>query len=300
MGTNQYETVIPVTLVSDYRASEPVEGEPARLRVLRKVVPRVLSDKSATKENFHVVLDLLAGRAVDEKITSRIAGADKLEKVTPDDLVLIAFSSHGYTDKQGNFYIIPYNTGPVANGQITPEVLKHCISSEELSEWVRDIDSGEMVMVVDTCHSAATVEAEGFRPGPMGSRGLGQLAYDKGMRILAASQADDVALENEKLQQGLLTYALMHDGIDAEQADYDPKDGKVTLEEWLRYALERVPSLYEEVKLGQVQTFAKGSKDTGVNESLTGGASSLKKNGFQQPSLFDYKRHSQKVVLASF
>ena len=51
-------------------------------------------------------------------------------------------------------------------------------------------------MIVDACHSAASVDEAGFKPGPMGSRGLGQLAYDKGMRILAASQADDVALES--------------------------------------------------------------------------------------------------------
>jgi len=31
------------------------------------------------------------------------------------------------------------------------------------------------------------------------------LAYDTGMRILAASQADDMALEVGKLRQGLLT-----------------------------------------------------------------------------------------------
>lgn len=299
-ATKRYQEVIPVTLVSDYSATEPVEGQPATPRVQRKVRPRILTDDSATKQNFKAILDLLAGRPVDEKITSKIPGAQRLQKVTPDDLVLIAFSSHGYTDKQGTFYFIPYDTGSVPQGKITPEVLKNCVSSDELSDWVRDIDAGEMVMVVDTCHSAAMVETEGFKPCPMGSRGLGQLAYDKGMRILAASQADDVALENEKLEQGLLTYALMHDGVEAEQADNQPKDGELTLEEWLGYAVERVPSLYEEVKAGQVQTFEKGSKDTGVNESVSGGTSSLKKFAFQQPSLFDFKRNVYKVVLARF
>ena len=299
-ATKQYEEVIPLTLISDYSATEPVAGQSATLRVKRKVRPRVLIDDLATKQNFKAILDLLAGRPVAENVKSKIAGSQKLQRVTPDDLVLIAFSSHGYTDKQGIFYFIPYDTGPVPQGKITPEVLKNFISSAELSEWVRDIDAGEMVMVVDTCHSAATVESEGFKPGPMGSRGLGQLAYDKGMRILAASQADDVALENEKLQQGLLTYALMHDGIEAEQADYQPKDNELTIEEWLNYAVERVPSLYEEVKVGQVQTFDKGSKDTGVNESVSAGTSSLKKNAFKQPSLFDFKRNIHKLVLAYF
>jgi hypothetical protein len=70
--------------------------------------------------------------------------------------------------------------------------LKGCVSGEELSRWLRKVDAGEMALVVDACHPAASVEQPWFKPGPMGSRGLGQLAYDKRMRVLAASQADDV------------------------------------------------------------------------------------------------------------
>src|SRR5213078_261829 len=117
-------------------------------------------------------------------------------------------------------------------------------SSEELSLWLRDVDAGEMVMIVDACHSAATVEQEWFKPGPMGSRGLGQLAYDKRMRVLAASQADDFALESGNLRHGLLTYALVKDGLDTKKADFRPKDGRVTLGEWLAYGAERVPDLH--------------------------------------------------------
>ena len=47
----------------------------------------------------------------------------------------------------------------------------------------------------------------------MGSRGLGQLSYDKGMRILTATQADNVALEKGGL--GLLMRALLVDGLTA-------------------------------------------------------------------------------------
>lgn len=77
----------------------------------------------------------------------------------------------------------------------------------------------------------------------MGSRGLGQLAYDKGMRILVASQIEDVALESRLLRQGLLTYALVEDGLEAWQADFQPEDPTIFLKEWLQYAVERVPKL---------------------------------------------------------
>jgi len=104
--------------------------------------------------------------------------------------------------------------------------LQKCISAEDLTRWLRPIDA-QMVMVVDACQSAASVATEGFKPGPMGSRGLGQLAYSKRMRILAASQSAGVALESAKIRHGLLTYALVKDGLGSEsKADFEPKDGR--------------------------------------------------------------------------
>ena len=44
--------------------------------------------------------------------------------------------------------------------------------------------------------------------------GLGQLAYDKRMRVLAASQADQTAQETQELGQGVLTYVLLTDGLE--------------------------------------------------------------------------------------
>ena len=49
-------------------------------------------------------------------------------------------------------------------------------------------------MIVDACHGVA---AEGFKPGPIGSRGLAPLAYGKGMHILAASKSNEEAMETE-------------------------------------------------------------------------------------------------------
>jgi uncharacterized caspase-like protein len=116
-----------------------------------------------------------------------------------------------------------------------------------------------MVMLLDACPSAASVP-EGFKPGPMGDRGLGQLAYDKGMQILAATQADNVALESEKLGQGLLTYALVDDGLKARKAAPDGK-GPVTIETWLRYAEKRVPELYDDIKAGKLRMLGFDRKD---------------------------------------
>ncbi len=198
----------------------------------------------------------------------------------PEDLVLVSASSHGYTDSDGIFYLVPSDSGTA--DLKSPEFRRRCISSDELSRWLRDVDAGELVLIVDACHSAAAIEGTDFKPGPMGSRGLGQLSYDKGMRILTATQADNVALEKGGL--GLLMRALLVDGLTAWQADYKPRDKAILLTEWLSYGVERVPRLYEEMKDGRIR----GTFDP---RELADGKT-------QQPSLFDFARRRREVVLA--
>jgi hypothetical protein len=105
-----------------------------------------------------------------------------------------------------------------------------------------------MVLIIDACHSAAVVEQPWFKPGPMGSRGLGQLAYDKRMRVLAASQANDFAIEASGIGHGLLTYALTIDGLESGKADHQPKNRKIELGEWLAWGVQRVPKLHQSLR----------------------------------------------------
>jgi hypothetical protein len=232
--TGEYEETVRVALVSDY---ETREG--------RKVEPRRLKESTATKENFGAVLDLLAGREVGAERLKAIPNAARLRAARPEDLVIITFSSHGYADERGAFYLLPSDTGPAREIR---QALPRAVSSDELSAWLRDVDAGELVFVVDACHSAAGIQGAGFKPGPMGSRGLGQLSYDKGMRILTSTQADDVALEFNLVEMGLLTYALTRDAVEARRADFLPADRRITVSEWLAYAVERVPTLHAELE----------------------------------------------------
>jgi hypothetical protein len=57
------------------------------------------------------------------------------------------------------------------------------------------------------------LEAEEKRRGPMNSKGLAQLAYEKGMYILTAAQSFQAALEAAQLGHGYLTYALVEEGL---------------------------------------------------------------------------------------
>jgi uncharacterized caspase-like protein len=162
---------------------------------------------------------------------------NRIRPAEPDDLIIISFATHGEADDRGVFYLYPYDTGTAVRAD---GLVANRISSEELSLWLRDVDAGEMVMILDACHSGAAPGAD-FKPGPMGSRGLGQLAYDKGMRILAATQADNVALGSGDSLSGLLTTALIREGIEKKGA---AENGKIMMTQWLEYGVKMVPILY--------------------------------------------------------
>ncbi|MFL6447307.1 MAG: caspase family protein [Bryobacteraceae bacterium] len=171
--------------------------------------------------------------------------ADIARKASPDDAFILSYSGHGYTNSGGLFYMFPSDLQGSCE-HIDSTLTSSAISSDELTNWIRSIDTGETVMILDACYSAASIESRDFKPGPMGSRGLGQLAYDKRIRVLAASQATQPAGEAGRLGMGYLSYALLKNGLDKVEADWQPKDGSIWLREWLAYAVEEVPKLYED------------------------------------------------------
>ncbi len=283
-GVNLYQSPAVRTLnfaVNDTLEFQRVVGE--RLakndRIGEVVAVSLVADTdappTATKGNLLAVLDVLAGKPVPADRVKAIPGADRIRAVTPDDVVIMAFAGHGYAGENGVFSVIPFDTGKKAK---LSEVLAASISGDELAARMRDIDAGEFIAVIDACQSAAIVGG-GFKPGPMGNRGLGQLAYDKGIRLLVATQSDNVALENKKLKQGLLSFALIQDGLEAGKADFRARDGAIYLDEWLKYGVDRVPGLFAEIKKGDGRIL--------VQDAPGAAPQSLK---IQQPALFDFTR----------
>lgn len=247
---------------------------------------------TATKEAIKTVFDALSGDRVNAALLANVPQAERLQRARPTDAVFIAFSSHGFTrsgalaeaklgGKVGEFYLVPSDIGDDQGGG----VLGRCISAEQLATWLRGIDAGEMTMIIDACQSAGSA-GQDFKPGPMGSRGLGQLAYNKKMRILAASQVTQPATENRLLGHGLLSYTLLS-GLETFAAD-ESADGQITVSEWLRYAEAHVPDVAQKVASGSVQLV------TFKDAKLLGGRKQTK---HQQPVLFDFNREDVGIVI---
>jgi len=172
--------------------------------------------------------------------------------VQPEDAVVVYFSGHGKADGD-HFYLVPHDLGYsghrdglLEGSPQMMQVLSHSISDLELEEAFRDIDAGQMFMIIDACNSGQALENKDEpRRGPMNTKGLAQLAYEKGMYILTASQNVEEAFVSEKLKHSYLTYALVEEGLKTKAADAD-QNGEVTLKEWFEYAVARVPKLREE------------------------------------------------------
>jgi WD40 repeat protein len=264
------------------------------------------SNWTATKPILAAVLDRLAGRRTSVSL-NRVAYASELATATPDDLVIMTFSGHGHAEPDGRFFLLAADSGPIEvntpEGGLPAAALRRFISTDELAAWIAAIDAGQMVLIIDACHSAASVAQPGFKPGPMGDRGLGQLAYDKGLQVLAASQADDVALESAKVRQGLLTFALVAEGLALEpsgkrRADKD-RDGRLTITEWLRFAEQRTPGLYDDIRKGRLNAVYAGASDEfkGRNTGTSSAFQEAVVGRAQTPSLYDFKRRTDDVVL---
>ena len=80
----------------------------------------------------------------------------------------------------------------------------------------------------------------------MNSKGLAQLAYEKGMYVMTAAQSYQAAQEAQKLGHGFLTYALVESGLKQGAADREPKNGTIDIREWLNFATEEVPRMQQE------------------------------------------------------
>jgi hypothetical protein len=270
-GQARYEKVIWVGLTSEAQIEQ---GQ------------RRMKKAQASKARIAAVLKTLAGQAVAPDALEGIENARELRRANPEDLVILALSTHGEVDERGRFYLLPQDIG---NNATNEQRRGRAIFSDELSEWLQGLDVIDLVMIVDACHSAASVESKEFKPGPMGSRGLGQLAYDKGMRILAATQIDQYALETQRTQLGLLTYALVRDGLERNEADFKPKDGRIMISEWLSYATQRVPDLYRDWREGKLRG-RRGAEALAAPDDRPGRGPS------QQPALFDFARNRDAVI----
>lgn len=234
------------------------------------------------------VMSLLDDKATKPGILAALATL--AEKVQPEDALVVFYAGHGVAE-QKRFYLIGHDIGyrglraDVGPGSID-QIVANGVSDLDLEKSVENIRAEQFLLVIDACNSGQAIETEDMRRGPMNSKGLAQLAYEKGMYILTASQGFQAAKEDARLGNGYLTYALIEDGLRASAADRQPKDGRIMLREWLNYAADRVPQIDREES-------EKAEKRTrGIKRAEAKAAGQRDAEGLQLPRVF-YRRERE-------
>jgi WD40 repeat protein/uncharacterized caspase-like protein len=227
---------------------EEIRAQQNKLQRFERTEIVALLDAEVTRANVLLALKRLGGDAASLPANAP-AALQKLPAAQPEDAVVIYFAGHGIAHG-GHFYLIPHDLGYAGARATLDEsglqsILQRSVSDLDLESAVAAIDAGQMLFVIDACNSGQALESEEQRRGPMNSKGLAQLAYEKGMSILTAAQSYQAALEAAQLGHGYLTFALVEEGLKKAAADRDARDGQILTREWFDYATERVPQMQE-------------------------------------------------------
>ena len=287
---------LPLTMQTDFAKTLQEDqmnlGQDETLRVIR------LTDTAATKQNIISALRRLAAAESGPLQPGEPDDLASIARAQPEDTVFIYFAGHGAAPgkESKRFYLIAQDFDTHAAYSIAQSgsdaSLSGAINDLELSSLVERIDAGHIVLVIDACQSGKTLESDDPRQGPMNSQGLAQLAYEKGMYILAAAQGDQAAKELSQLGHGLLTYALVDEGLKQGKADDDPKDGQILLREWLDYSTARLP----ELQLDGMKRMAALGRNISILQGENQRSVSLSKRETQRPRVF-YRREPELMPL---
>ncbi|HST50919.1 MAG TPA: caspase family protein, partial [Pyrinomonadaceae bacterium] len=195
VGINSYENAqynLRYAAADAQDFADELKRQQAQLGKYESVEVVPLMDSDATKANILAALKILAGDAGALPANAPKSLA-QLKPAQPEDTVVVYFAGHG-TAQSSRFYLIPHDMA-YAGGRDELDaaglrtILAHSISDEELQSAVEGLDAGQLLLVIDACNSGQALEAEEKRRGPMNSKGLAQLAYEKGMYILTAAQS---------------------------------------------------------------------------------------------------------------
>jgi WD40 repeat protein len=252
-----------------------------------------LLDSDATKANILSALERLDGGSVDKLTPAQQKLFANLAPAQPEDGVFIYYAGHGHALGQ-RFYLLPHDMVISDRVEDLGKLEAHTVSDIELGNLLEKIGAERSLFVIDACRSGQALEAEEKRLGPMNSKGLAQLAWEKGMYILAASQGYQSALESPALAggHGFLTYALVEKGLKTSDA---AMDGEVELRHWLDFATQLVPQL----QLTSMLEAQKQHRGFAILDGEEKEIASPEQRSLQRPRVF-YRREGeeQKFIVA--
>lgn len=174
---------------------------------------RLVRDKEATRKGILEGLQWLKGR------------------VRAQDVAVIFYAGHGYTDPAGHFYLLSVDMDEDRLEDTT-------VSADDLRNCLTELP-GRALLLLDACHSAPADAVRLKRRRGAAADTLVRDLSDEGVGVivLVAAQGPEESREDTDLKHGYFTQALL-EGLSG-KADYN-KDGLVDLTELNLYVENQV------------------------------------------------------------
>jgi hypothetical protein len=166
-----------------------------------------------------------------------LSGLDTLKQTSPQDAVVVYLAGHGENIDE-KWYFIPHE---LTYPEREEDVRKYAISSDELSESIKNINARKVLVMIDACKSgAALIAFRGFED----RKALSQLSRATGVHVVAASSKDQFAAEVKELGHGVFTYTLL-EGLNGKAAG---GGNTVSVRKLMGYIEENLPELTQKYK----------------------------------------------------
>lgn len=166
------------------------------------------------------------------------------EQTTNESTATVFFSGHGGRVTEGGAiinYLLPHNAKPDA-------LRDTAICSDELTDALRTIRAGRLVVILDACHSGGAGEAKDalapdatFFKGNPSDDLYDTLRQGEGRVILASCKSVEVSYVLPNARNSLFTQCLL-EAIDGKARHRG--DGTVRIFDLAEYVMEEVPSRY--------------------------------------------------------
>jgi uncharacterized caspase-like protein len=178
--------------------------------------------------------------------TELVKSLQAARKAKPTDILVIYLAGHGvnYGGQDGDFYFLTSDasSADLSDPQIRVQV---ALSSQELTELVKQIPALKQVLILDTCASGRLVEKLTEKRDVPSSqiRALERVKDRTGLHVLAGCAADAVSYETSRYGQGLLTYSLLLGMRGAKLRE----DEYVDVADLFGFAADHVPELANDI-----------------------------------------------------
>jgi WD40 repeat protein/uncharacterized caspase-like protein len=212
-----------------------------------------LTDAEATRDKILGVMDEMA------------------RKAEAKDVFVLFLAGHGAQHEE-RYFFLPYEMTATGSGVVTPSDLeKQALNIDSLEEHLAKLKTGKRLLIYDTCHAGAAqrrFSAGAVPPEAALRKAIERLNRARGTISIASAGAKEEAQENEKLEHGLFTYAVLEAlrKVEVKSGGEPPlaKQRDVSVFQLCHYACDQSPELYQRyrMKLQQpVMNVSPGSND---------------------------------------